>query len=356
MLIGAEVRGGAGKSRAARVRIAAIAALVGGLLSGCSSWYDSTPKPPQMIQPTQATDGKEPVRGLAVDSQNRAYADGTRSDVTVVRPLRTETPQPPKVSQAPAAEPAPQPAPPPKVAQAPVAPQPTLAPAPVASAPAPAPVAAAPAPSSQAVGDGALPPRVETVPAGQAQNAPGVAPVVPVAPRPGAVAAAADLPADAPPPPPGSAPAPAKAAPAAKPAPAPTADAMQGLEAFRPETYSVSFLAASVPFGHGSSHLSAGDTALLKSVVAQFKKSGGAITVVGHASSRTGDMSALDHKIANFEVSVRRAQAVAQALVKMGVPARSIFVGAVSDNEPVYREVMPEGEAYNRRTEVFLNQ
>lgn len=118
----------------------------------------------------------------------------------------------------------------------------------------------------------------------------------------------------------------------------------------------MSYLAASVPFGHGSTQLSGSDVTLLKGVAAQFKKSGGAVTVVGHASSRTGDMSALDHKIANFEVSVRRAEAVARALVKMGIPSRAVFVGAVSDNEPVYREVMPEGEAYNRRTEVFLNQ
>lgn len=345
MLIGAEVRGGAGKSWAARVRVAGIAAIVGGLLSGCSSWYDSTPKPPQMIQPTEATDGKEPVRGLAVDPQNRTYADGTRSDVTVVRPLRTEAPPPPKLSQAPAAPPAPAPQPAPVVAQAPAA-QPQPAPAP----------AVAPAPAPQAGGDGALPPRVETVPAGQAQNAPGVAAAAPATQaRPGAAATAADLPGEAPPMP-GAAPAPAKASKTAA-MPAPKAeDAMQSLEAFRPEAYAVSYLAASVPFGHGSSNLSGSDLALLKNVAAQFKKSGGAITVVGHASSRTGDMSALDHKIANFDVSVRRAEAVARALMKMGVPARSIFVGAVSDNEPVYREVMPEGEAYNRRTEVFLNQ
>ena len=114
-------------------------------------------------------------------------------------------------------------------------------------------------------------------------------------------------------------------------------------------------MAASVPFGHGSSHLSAEDRAQLREVVAQYKKTGGALTVVGHASSRTGDMSALEHKIANFDISVRRAEAVAQALVRLGVPARAIYVGAVSDNEPVYREVMPAGEAQNRRTEIFLN-
>lgn len=309
MLIGAEVRGGAGKTWAARVRVFGIVAVFGGLLSGCSSWYDGTPKPPQMIQPTEAGDGAAPAKGLSADEGKRTYADGSRSDVTVVRPLRTEPPPPPKVNQAPAA---PQSAPPPKVAQAPAA------------------------PTAARGSDGALPPRVETVPAGQAQA------------RAGATATAADLPGAAPLLP-GSAPAKASAG-------TPSEDAMQSLDAFVPTAYGVSYLAASIPFGHGSTHLSASDLATLKAVAREFKKAGGAVTVVGHASSRTGDMSALDHKIANFDVSVRRAEAVARALRKAGVPARAIFVGAVSDNEPVYREVMPEGEAYNRRTEVFLNQ
>ncbi len=137
---------------------------------------------------------------------------------------------------------------------------------------------------------------------------------------------------------------------------APDIGAMQGLDAFSPEAYGVSFLAATIPFNHGSSSLSASDMAALKQVVAQFKDKGGAVTVIGHASSRTGDMSAVNHKLANFNTSLRRAQSVARALQKLGVPSGKLFVGAVSDNEPLYQEVMPAGEAGNRRTEVFLNQ
>jgi len=136
----------------------------------------------------------------------------------------------------------------------------------------------------------------------------------------------------------------------------PDSDALQGLDRFTPQSYGVSFLAATIPFNHGSAYVNAEDRAVLKQVVAQYKDSGGAITVVGHASSRTADMAPVDHKIANFEISVRRAQSVARALIDMGIPARALFVGAVSDNEPVYKEVMPAGEAQNRRTEIFLNQ
>jgi len=136
----------------------------------------------------------------------------------------------------------------------------------------------------------------------------------------------------------------------------PAGDVVRGLDDFMPEAYAVSYLAATVPFNHGSAHLSRSDMNALKRVVDQLKDSGGVLTVVGHASSRTGDMAAVEHKIANFDISVRRAETVARALRKLGVPARSMFVGAVSDNEPMYQEVMPAGEARNRRTEVFLNQ
>lgn len=324
MRFGADVWGGAGMW-ASRARGVGIAAFGGALLAGCS-WFGigDAPKPPQMIQPS-AQAGDLP-QGLGAGGEKRTYADGSgRADVTVVRPLRTEA-EPPKVTPQPAPQPAPQ-----QVAKAE---PPAVAPVPAAPVPAPQPVAA-PAPANP---DAALPPRAEMVRAGQA--------------APGAAASAADLPGapPAPAPVPGASAKPVKAAP-----PQPAPEAMQSLDSFVPQSYAVSFLAASVPFGHGSTSLSASDHALLREVVAQYKKTGGALTVVGHASSRTGDMSALEHKLANFDISVRRAEAVARDLMRLGVPARAIYVGAVSDSEPVYREVMPQGEAYNRRTEIFLN-
>jgi len=32
-----------------------------------------------------------------------------------------------------------------------------------------------------------------------------------------------------------------------------------------------------------------------------------------------------------------------------------MYVGAVADNEPVYYEVMPSGEAGNRRAEIYID-
>jgi len=45
---------------------------------------------------------------------------------------------------------------------------------------------------------------------------------------------------------------------------------------------------------------------------------------------------------------------VAGELMRLGVAKDKIVVAAVSDAEPMYYEIMPSGEAGNRRTEIYL--
>ena len=94
----------------------------------------------------------------------------------------------------------------------------------------------------------------------------------------------------------------------------------------------------------------------VREVVAQFRQGGsqGYIRVVGHSSSRTGDMSPEKHMEIIFRKSQQRADAVAQELIRAGVPANKVLVEAVGDTEPVYYESMPKGEEGNRRAEIFL--
>lgn len=82
----------------------------------------------------------------------------------------------------------------------------------------------------------------------------------------------------------------------------------------------------------------------------------GVVRVVGHASSRTVDMPTDKHLEVNFKRSQQRANAVAQALIRAGVPAEKVLVEAVSDSQPVYYESMPKGEEGNRRVEIFLQR
>jgi outer membrane protein OmpA-like peptidoglycan-associated protein len=86
----------------------------------------------------------------------------------------------------------------------------------------------------------------------------------------------------------------------------------------------------------------------------RIKGSAGFIRVVGHASSRTGNMPLERHLVVIFEKSQQRANSVAQELIKDGIPAEKVLVEAVGDSQPVYYESMPKGEDGNRRAEIFL--
>jgi outer membrane protein OmpA-like peptidoglycan-associated protein len=94
----------------------------------------------------------------------------------------------------------------------------------------------------------------------------------------------------------------------------------------------------------------------VRSAVEAFQAGGGAgtIKVVGHASSRTGNMPVERHLEVIFQKSQARANAVAQALIRAGVPADKVQIEAVGDSQPIYYESMPKGEDGNRRAEIFV--
>jgi outer membrane protein OmpA-like peptidoglycan-associated protein len=112
---------------------------------------------------------------------------------------------------------------------------------------------------------------------------------------------------------------------------------------------------ATIQFGLGSSELSSRDHQVINAVAAAYRN-GGRLLVVGHASGRTGQMPKNRHKLVNFNVSFDRANAVAQALIRVGVPPERVSVEAVSDDQPIYSESMPTGEAGNRRAEIYVLQ
>ncbi len=102
--------------------------------------------------------------------------------------------------------------------------------------------------------------------------------------------------------------------------------------------------------------LSAAARTQVHDAVAAFQAGGGAgsIKVVGHASSRTPNMPVERHLEVIFQKSQARADAVAQALIKAGVPADRVQIEAVGDSQPIYYESMPKGEDGNRRAEIFV--
>jgi len=112
---------------------------------------------------------------------------------------------------------------------------------------------------------------------------------------------------------------------------------------------------AIVYFGNNSSRLNGQAKSRIRRVVALYRQGGrGAIQVVGHASSRTPNLNPSRHHLANFRVSNNRANAVAQELIRLGVDPNAVTVSAVADQQPAFVEVMPAGEAGNRRAEIFF--
>ena len=113
---------------------------------------------------------------------------------------------------------------------------------------------------------------------------------------------------------------------------------------------------ASVLFKVGSKNLSMKARQDILKAAVLFKKRGGRILVVGHASSRTRDMSWQRHHFVNLQLSHDRAHSVATELRRQGVDATAIRVNAISDSEPAFTEVMPAEEAGNRRVEIFIEE
>ncbi|MDB5734135.1 MAG: hypothetical protein JWN16_772, partial [Alphaproteobacteria bacterium] len=113
---------------------------------------------------------------------------------------------------------------------------------------------------------------------------------------------------------------------------------------------------AIVYFPGDTTALPAAARSQVRNAVAAFQASGGtgSIKIVGHASSRTANMPVERHLEVIFQKSQARASAVAQALIRAGVPADKVQIEAVGDSQPVYYESMPKGEDGNRRAEIFV--
>jgi outer membrane protein OmpA-like peptidoglycan-associated protein len=112
---------------------------------------------------------------------------------------------------------------------------------------------------------------------------------------------------------------------------------------------------AVVFFADASSSLSDRAMGVLRNVILVQRQVGGQLRIIGHASERTAAVSYSEHMTINQRLSQARANAVARAVIRFGAAPGSISVAAVGSQQPVYLEVMPTGEAGNRRVEVYLD-
>ena len=109
-----------------------------------------------------------------------------------------------------------------------------------------------------------------------------------------------------------------------------------------------------VRFASGSSVLTKAARSVLRKIAEAYRQRGGALRIDGHASSRTRDMTMVKHHMVNFNISLKRANAVARELIRRGVSSEALFVSAISDSKPIYSEIMPAGDAGNQRVEIYF--
>jgi len=95
---------------------------------------------------------------------------------------------------------------------------------------------------------------------------------------------------------------------------------------------------------------------VLQNVHLLQQQQGGRLRIVGNASLHTVTMDPQRHDQVNYRISQSRANAVARALINMGVPQGSIGVAAQGSQAPIFYEFMPTGEAANRRVEIYLDR
>ncbi len=108
---------------------------------------------------------------------------------------------------------------------------------------------------------------------------------------------------------------------------------------------------AVIQFGQASTGLDETDQAVLARVAEIQRENGGTVRIVAHAARDAVSTAQRD----NFDVSRRRALAIAQQLRRLGVPADQMVAEAASDDEPIYQTSTARGLAANRRAEVFID-
>jgi flagellar motor protein MotB len=112
---------------------------------------------------------------------------------------------------------------------------------------------------------------------------------------------------------------------------------------------------AVIQFNRASADLGGDDGDILRKIAEIQRQNGGTVRVVAHAAQDASGLSADQTERGNYEVSRRRALAVANHLMALGVPRSAIIAEAASDSQPRYATNSPRGIAANRRAEIFLD-
>src|SRR6266404_3781303 len=372
--------------------------------------------PNQAPATTSSADRQQITSGLVADNQNAAYSDqpvtaqqtGTPVPAPIPAPVpapapagaaastvTTPAPEPSAVSQTATNQPAPEPTTASQVTTQAPAVQPAAAvPAKPVTPPAPEPSAVSQTATNQPAPEPTTTSQVTTqAPAVQPAATVPAQPVTPPAPEPSAVSqtatnqpapepttasqvttqAPAVQPAATVPPQPVTPPAPAVGATPLAPPPNPiplapaggamTADqSSANVDTSQPggapagATQTAGQPIALIFFADASAGLSNRDKNVLHDVYLLQQQQGGRLRIVGHASQRTAALDPARRDRANYKLSASRANAVARALIGMGVSEGTVSIVAEGSQAPAFYENSPTGEAGNRRVDIYLDR
>lgn len=108
---------------------------------------------------------------------------------------------------------------------------------------------------------------------------------------------------------------------------------------------------ASIYFRNGSARLGSRDVATIRRAVRAYRAHGGLIVVVGHASAPR-HRDTLHSEVANFSISLDRANAVAREIMRLGVNPAAVRVRAMSDAQQGYGR--STSAAASRRADILI--
>jgi flagellar motor protein MotB len=113
-------------------------------------------------------------------------------------------------------------------------------------------------------------------------------------------------------------------------------------------------LVAVIYFAHESSQLNEADRDVLRDVVALHRERGGRIHLIGHSSTRADTEDLVAQRMISLDLSLKRANQVADGLMGLGAQQETLLVEAMADSELVATEATATEQAGNRRVEIFL--
>ena len=111
---------------------------------------------------------------------------------------------------------------------------------------------------------------------------------------------------------------------------------------------------AIVTFRQGSSILMGNARRIIREVAELQRDRGGNLYVIGHSSRPTAKLNSVRHNMKTFDLSLERANTVARELLRLGLKANMVSIGAMPNSRLLKFNGKTLGQTENHRVKIFL--